>query len=102
MLSVTLLTPAELVRAVGARAKDRRLALGLGQAELSERAAVPLSSLRRFERTGRIGLEALARLALALDAGEGVAALFPAPDLRRLEDVLAPPPRRRAPRRSRA
>jgi hypothetical protein len=57
-------------------------------------AGMSLSSLRRFERTGEIALLSLVRIAMALDATEGLMGLFPE-QIRSLEDVLDKPLRQR-------
>lgn len=53
-----------------------------------------LSSLRRFERSGEIAFLSLVRLAVALDAIQGLAALFPDQPAN-LDELLAPTPRKR-------
>ena len=67
MLTITVKTPADVQRDLAARFKARRLALNLTQQGLSERSGVSWGSLRRFERTGLIALEALLKLATVLD-----------------------------------
>jgi len=77
------------------------LSLGHRQQDVAERAGVPLSTLKRFERTGRAGFETVARIALALGAERAFEALFPPREARSLDEILArQAPRRRA-RRSR-
>ncbi|MCX6604716.1 MAG: helix-turn-helix transcriptional regulator [Acidobacteria bacterium] len=65
-MSFELRTPRELQRDLARRFKTRRLALNLTQEGLAARAGVSWSSLKRFEHTGLIALEALLRLALVL------------------------------------
>ncbi|HYH37557.1 MAG TPA: helix-turn-helix transcriptional regulator [Azospirillum sp.] len=71
------------------------LALGLTQAEAAERVGIGLSSLRRFESTGRIGFDALVRLAFVLESVEPLGGLFPEPEFRSLDEVVARPRRQR-------
>lgn len=61
---------------LGQRARSRRLALDLSQAGLADRSGVSLSVLRVFERTGKISLESLLKLAIALNATSEFDALF--------------------------
>lgn len=42
--------------------RERRLALGFSQAGLSERAGVPLATLRKFEQKGIISLQSFLKL----------------------------------------
>jgi hypothetical protein len=61
---------------------------------------VPLTTLKRFERTGQAGFQTVARIALALGAEREFETLFPAPEARSLDQVLAAQTRRRRVRRS--
>ena len=94
MLPLDLMTAPQLADAVAARARRRRLDRNWTQQELAERAGMSLSSLRRFERTGQIAFASLVRVAIALDAVEGVAALFPNPP-ETIDDLLSPSTRQR-------
>jgi len=65
-MSFELKTPRDVQRDLAKRFKTRRLALNLTQEGLAARAGVSWSSLKRFERTGLIALEALLKLAMVL------------------------------------
>lgn len=65
-LSFDLRTPRDAQRDLARRFKTRRLALNLTQEGLAARAGVSWSSLKRFEHTGLIALEALLKLAIVL------------------------------------
>jgi transcriptional regulator with XRE-family HTH domain len=69
-------SPQEKQLAIAARMRARRLALNLRLGTLSERSAVPVSTIRRFERTGEVSLAALCRLALALGSYEDLDGIF--------------------------
>lgn len=56
-------TPIELSKAIAERHKLLRKKLHLSQKEMAERSGVSLGSLKRFENTGKISLEALLKLA---------------------------------------
>jgi transcriptional regulator with XRE-family HTH domain len=61
---------------VAARAKALRLRQNITQESLAKRSGVSLGSLKKFERTGRISLESLLRLAITLGASEGFEQIF--------------------------
>jgi transcriptional regulator with XRE-family HTH domain len=100
MIPLELKTPTELLEDVGARARALRIARGWTQRELADRAGVALETLRRFERTGKIALERLVKLAVVLDAVRPLGELFAPPPAATLADLERPRrPRVRAPRR---
>ena len=59
--------PADVRVELATRFKQRRLALNLTQEGLAERSGVSWGSLKRFERSGLVALDALLKLALVLD-----------------------------------
>ena len=65
-VSFELKMPLDAQRDLAKRFKTRRLALNLTQEGLAARAGVSWSSLKRFEHTGLIALEALLKLAMVL------------------------------------
>ena len=85
-------TAPDLREVVRLAARNRRIALGLTQAELAARSGVPLGTLKRFERLGEVSFSSLLALAEALDALEGFHRLFPLPE------AQASLPRRARPR----
>ena len=88
--------PVSLRAEIASRAKARRLALALTQEGLSNRSGVNLSSLRVFERTGKISLQNLLQIALVLGALEGFKFLFAErPEQSQSLDELLRPSRRR-------
>ena len=82
-------TPKSLLEAVSRRARIRRLAFGLTQDELSQKAGVSLDVVKRLESSGRISLETLARISIALDVSEPLLALFPEPAARSIDELEA-------------
>jgi transcriptional regulator with XRE-family HTH domain len=74
--------PEELALKMGARIKALRLLAGWKRATLAERAGISVSSLKRFEQTGKTSLELVLRSALSLGR------------LNEFEELLAPPPAR--------
>ena len=102
MIPIELQTPAEVVEGIAERARAMRIARGWTQQELAERSGVALDTLRRFERTGKIALERLARIAVVLDAVRPLGELFAAPPAATLAELERAEQRRvRAPRRRR-
>ncbi|HZZ64357.1 MAG TPA: hypothetical protein VFE17_02575 [Candidatus Baltobacteraceae bacterium] len=93
-----LLSPKEIAQGLAARAHDLRLKYGLRQVDLAQRAGVPLSTLKRFERTGQGAIDLLIRVALALEAESALSELFMIRSPRSLDDILA---RARKPMRAR-
>ena len=94
-MSIKLMSPAEIAQAVADRSRTRRLALGFTRDQLAARSGLSSASLKRFERTGRIDFSALIRLAIALDATEGLDLLLAKESYESLEEVIAKPMRRR-------
>lgn len=82
-------TPSSLLEAVSRRARIRRVASGLTQHELSQKAGVSLDVVKRLESSGRISLETLARIAIALDASAPLLNLFPEPVARSIDELEA-------------
>lgn len=95
-----LATSSELILAVATRVREARLAADLTQAGLAARAGVSLGSLRRFETSGQISLESLARLAIALSRERDFEALFVPPPVASLDALISPVPARRRGRRT--
>jgi len=56
-------TPSEVSKDLAQRHKLLRKKLRLSQKEMAERSGVSLGSLKRFENTGKISLDALLKLA---------------------------------------
>ena len=63
-LTHTLFSPRELVQQIGENARALRLAQNLSRKTLAERAGVSESTIKRFETTGQITLDALVLLPL--------------------------------------
>jgi transcriptional regulator with XRE-family HTH domain len=90
-----------VIREIAGIVKAHRLNRNLRQLDLSEKSGVPLATLRRFERTGQIGLLGLARLLVSLGLVEHLISSFQKPldRPRSMKDFFAgsaakPPPKR--------
>ncbi len=79
----------ELCERVAAQAKKRRLALRMRQIDVANAAGVTLSTLKRFERNGKVGFEIVAAIAVALDSGSEFLELFQSPAPRTIDEMLA-------------
>lgn len=79
ILSFDNISPEGKALALANRIKARRLEMNLTQEGISARAGIPAATYRRFERTGKISLEGLLRIAFALDALNDFDLLFASP-----------------------
>ena len=80
-MNMTLMTDNEILQLIASRAKEVRIANDLRQSDLSEHSAVPLSSIRVFERNGVISFVYLVKLLRALSIVEELDALFKKPEI---------------------
>ncbi len=87
-----------ILRGLGQRIRQRRIAADLTQSDLAKRAGVSRTTVTRIERGQNIGVDALVGIAVALDAGQEFASLFPDRDVRSLDEIIAA---QRRPRRVR-
>jgi transcriptional regulator with XRE-family HTH domain len=100
-----LKTAEELLQELGGSIRDRRIAQGLSQVEISERSGVPLRTWKRLEGQGVGSLRHLIQAAIVLRCEDNLALLFPAPAAASMDELLArqaatatPKRRLRAPR----
>jgi transcriptional regulator with XRE-family HTH domain len=89
MIPIELQTSREISRAIASRVKVLRLNRGWTQQELADRSGIALATYRSFERTGRISLERLLKIATILDARAGFDQLFAPPPARSLAELAA-------------
>jgi len=68
MISTIFITPHEMATTIARQAQAKRLSLNLSQKTLSERSGVSFGVLKKFERTGKISLESLLKIALVLSS----------------------------------
>lgn len=99
ILSLINNTPDIVLKGIAERVKTRRLELALTQAELAKRSDMPLSTYRRFERFGKVSLEALVRIGFALGAEDDFAGLFAAKAYGSLDELLDEKKRKRGKRK---
>ncbi len=90
--------PQEIMKEIAGRAKTRRLALDLTQEGLASRSGVSLSTLKQFEHTGKISIESLLGLSLALGNSHEFDELFAATQSTEgisLDDLMKTPKQRK-------
>jgi transcriptional regulator with XRE-family HTH domain len=91
--------PGELRERLGRRLRDHRLSQNLTQTAVAARSGVPLSTLKRFERTGHASVDAFVHIAAALGLTGALEALFPPSQPATMDELLATPAVRRRGRR---
>jgi len=94
-----LKTAEELLQELGRTIRDRRIAQGLSQLEISERSGVPLRTWKRLEGEGKGSLRHLIQAAIALRCEDNLALLFPAPAATSMDALLARQAATAAPKR---
>jgi transcriptional regulator with XRE-family HTH domain len=83
------MSASEVCRLVGERASRLRIDRGLRRADLATATGISVSTIARFERTGRVAFDVVVTIAIALDAHRDVLALFPPAAFASIDDVLA-------------
>lgn len=96
-----LRTAEELRQELGYAIRDRRIAQGLTQLEISERSGVPLRTWKRLEGQGEGSLRHLIQAAIALRCEDNLALLFPIPAAASMDELLARQAATAAPKRRR-
>ena len=66
IISFTIMSSGDIAAEIAVRLKNRRLAQNLTLEGLARRSGVPLGTLKKFERTGRIALVTFIRLVITL------------------------------------
>lgn len=89
MIELTLKTPTSEAKEIANRVKKRRLALHLTQAELSQRAGLPLPTYRHFEQKAQISLQGLLSIASALNALDDFDSLFASNTWNSMDEMLS-------------
>lgn len=88
ILSFDTISPKGKAKALAERIKTRRLEMNLTQEGLSARSGLPLATYRHFERTGKISLDGLLKIAYALDALNDFDRLFESHKYSTLDEAL--------------
>lgn len=96
---MVILTQKEFLTQLGHRVKVLRLHAGLTQADFAAKTGIAFATYKAFERTGRIAVERLYRIAVALGRLSEISDLFAPPAAASLEELVAPGPGRKRGRR---
>ena len=99
MFAFNMSSPAEVIRGLAERMKRRRIQYGLTQRDLAERSNVSYGSLRLFEKSGKISLESLVKIAFVLEAEAQFDQLFPGRQPQNIDDVVDRPLKQRVRRK---
>lgn len=76
---LSLKTESDVLREVADAVRSHRLALGWRQDDLAQRSGVGVATLRRFERSGQIGFQGLAKLLVTLGLADALLAALKRP-----------------------
>jgi len=99
MFAFNMSSPAEVIRGLAERMKRRRIQYGLTQRDLAERSNVSYGSLRLFEKSGKISLESLVKIAFVLETEAQFDQLFPGRQPQNIDDVVDRPLKQRVRRK---
>lgn len=79
----------ELCRLVGQRASRLRIDRKLRRADLAAATGISVSTIARFERTGKVAFDVIVKIAITLEAQREFLSLFPPAEFASIDDVLA-------------
>lgn len=96
---IKLRNPDALIHRIGHRLRRQRLAKGMTQEELAERAGVSISTLKLMEHEGKGSLQRLAKIAVVLDLDGDLRSLFGGSRFYESTDEVERMSRQRAPQR---
>ena len=100
--SLKLRNPDVLVHQIGRRMRRQRLAKGMTQQELAERAGVSVSTLKLMEHEGKGSIQRLAKIAVVLDLDGELRSLFSMPNTYDSLEAVERSARQRAPHRKKS
>lgn len=81
MSTVILMSPHDVAQQIAKFVRAKRLSFNLSQNSLSVRSGVSFGVIKKFERTGKVSLESLLKIALVLGCLEEFTSLFKPPPL---------------------
>lgn len=88
IISIDIQTPEKKAKELADRIRTRRLDLDLTQEGLATRADMPVATYRKFERTGKVSLRGLLKIAFALNCLGDFDALFAEKQYQTLDQLL--------------
>lgn len=98
MMSFFIMAPQEMAAHIAKQVRAKRLSLNMTQKTLSDHSGVSFSVLKKFERTGKISLESLLKIAVILGSLEDFQCVFnptPFEKFTSLDEVLKDKTRKR-------
>lgn len=88
-------TPQQILKSIASRVRLLRLERGWSQQEIAIRTAIRLGTYQVFERTGKISLERLFRIAVALQRTKEIEDIFKPLPIQSIKELLPKPQRQR-------
>lgn len=98
-MSLIVFSPTEVSERIAERIRRERLERGWSQADVAERAGIPLPTYRLFERTGKVSLQRLLAVSSVFGRLSEWDVIFAARPSDSLDRVAATAPRRKRGRR---
>ncbi|AHF92560.1 transcriptional regulator [Opitutaceae bacterium TAV5] len=90
-----LFSPKEFIRDIAKKVQTLRLQIGWSQQELARRAGISFGTYQLFEQTGKISLERLFLVSVALGREDDFKGLFAPLPIRSIEELESKPIRKR-------
>lgn len=97
-MAIFMLSPGEVSERIAQNVQTKKLSLNFSQKTLSDRSGVSFGIIKKFERSGKISLESLLKLALVLGCLEDFKDLFKelVPQrFKSLDEIIKDKPRKR-------
>lgn len=88
MINLTQRTYNEINIEIAKRVVSLRKRKKISQVELAKKSGVSFGSVKRFEQTGEISLSSLTKIAIALDAENGLDNLFADVEFSSIEEII--------------
>lgn len=88
MITLEQRTYNEIDLEIAKRVVSLRKRKKISQSELSKKSGVSFGSVKRFEQTGEISLSSLTKIAIALDAENGLDSLFEDVEFESIEEIM--------------
>lgn len=90
-----LKTPQQVLKNIADRVRFLRLEREWSQQEIAKRSAINLATYQVFERTGKISLDRLFRIAVTLQRAQEFEEIFKPLPIRSIQDLVPRPQRQR-------
>ncbi|HLB34224.1 MAG: hypothetical protein A3F67_09920 [Verrucomicrobia bacterium RIFCSPHIGHO2_12_FULL_41_10] len=95
ILGHSIKTTQHALKSLALRVRFLRLGRGWSQQEVASRAAIRLATYQLFERTGKISLERLHRIAVVFQRAKELEELFKPLPIQSLDELVPKPQRQR-------